>query len=632
MGSRPIVHDGSLTKDAAYLVSCCGTGFLYAGGSTVFQVTDIIVTQGDAHITIKVVDGQGKPLKGYGVACGWPDGPHAMVGSGINFQTIPADKAEVLWTDVNGIVSFPLGPDGGLIKDAVKGGPFAICVLSDKFPSDRVTRVGHFENWRGPLQMTFKLVETVPAEPPVTPPVVVPPVVVPPTGSSDRGSMFCVHEIPTHWSGEQDAKEIDEMHPDSCKVVVVDTKLHSCLKELPLYSDIVIRLHPMSELYGQRGLSRGVHFREAPSLPLLADDNTKFEAYFAQVPWKETQETRAAIQAATLATPAKAKDVGLQHADIIYEMLNNAVKMGISADRLSFEGLNEPRLWADEAPAADADYECARLERGHSYGIAQVVGNWGVGWVGNGGVTGAKPDYSPWAAMFSAMKFDPAKPKRGDKAASHEYCAGNGPEENYLWWYGRMTQCPYQVPWLITECGIDFGVVNDYGKAWRDLAGTSFDAKADKFIGWLYWAAGKYVADGRVQGMYVFTRDIGSRDWEKFDIRCQPWFDAFVRFFKANPVIRPRALGSVVAPPVNPPPIVVPPSGATVAEMREALYGQMGQRSTFALPVYAKAHPELGVRVGPEQKVGTRTCQLYSGGKFLWFEGNDYAHINVEPL
>ncbi len=222
---------------------------------------------------------------------------------------------------------------------------------------------------------------------------------------------------------------------------------------------------------------------------------------------------------------------------------------GVPRSRLLFEGLNEPHLWADDLPAATAAYYAAFLRGLHGYGLHGVIGNFGVGWPGNGGVQDAAVDWAFFKPAIDTMIT-------GDYLGLHEYWALQGPAQNWRWWGGRFLQCPYQVPILITECGIDTGVTGAWFGGWRDLPENTVDAQAQRYCDELWWYAGECAKDGRVQGITPFTYDIGSADWQKFNLRDE----VFVRYFleRLDAVGLPKP-GTVLppVPPVIPP--VVPP-------------------------------------------------------------------------
>ncbi len=158
-------------------------------------------------------------------------------------------------------------------------------------------------------------------------------------------------------------------------------------------------------------------------------------------------------------TPEQAAEMQV---GVARQMAERLRAQGHSLSRFWFEGLNEPMFWSIEPPAAVARLERRRLELMHAAGLNSVVLNAGVGWPGNGGGDGApvqwdwfKPVVEVWGAQ--------------DLLGLHEYCGLNGPQENWGWWMGRYRQCPYSVPILISETGVDGGVSGQPGKGWLNL-------------------------------------------------------------------------------------------------------------------------------------------------------------------
>ena len=132
--------------------------------------------------------------------------------------------------------------------------------------------------------------------------------------------------------------------------------------------------------------------------------------------------------------------------------------------------------------------------------------------------------------------------------------------ENWGWWAGRFTKCPYKDKRIVvTETGIDLGVVAQWYGGWRDLPGGSEEEKAARYADEIEWYKAKCREDGRVAAITVFTYDVGSSHWEKFDIRNAPLLKAF------------NARGGAVEPqppPVNPPPVNPPPVGGRYGDCR----------------------------------------------------------------
>jgi hypothetical protein len=361
--------------------------------------------------------------------------------------------------------------------------------------------------------------------------------------------LISVHWIPTH-RGQEDKERFARWNPAFVKVVCVDER-PPYMEDIPLSAKIIIRNHPMSEMYGSRGWVAGMGLTSASSV------TEQYESYFSDYLQKQTWTREGFAASDASGTTTSPEITGKQHADACKRMADYCESQGVFRLRLLFEGLNEPQLWAGEAPDLTARYYKAFLLGLHGYGLHGVVGNFGVGWPGNGGIQDAPVDWNFFKPVIDI--FQP-----GDYLGLHEYWALNGPEQNWKWWGGRFLQCPYQVPILITECGIDTGVTGQWYGGWGDLPGT-YDQKATRYCDELWWYANRCAADGRVKGILPFTYDIGGREWEKFDIRNQPFLEAFWRKVVAEGFPQP---GGVQPPPIDPPvpPPVDPPVPPPVQE------------------------------------------------------------------
>jgi hypothetical protein len=326
--------------------------------------------------------------------------------------------------------------------------------------------------------------------------------------------MISVHWIPAH-RGQEDKERFERWQPPFVKIVCVDEK-PPYTEDVPPGAKIIIRNHPMSELYGNRWLTGLEIARQATETENI---QAKYETYFKQFYRDRTAHPFRNWTSSAVSGSASPEQVGVEHAATCQRMAQYCESKGVARGRLLFEGLNEPQLWANEPPDKVARYYKSFLAGLHGYGLRGVVGNFGVGWPGNGGVADAPPAWDFFWPVIQEMQA-------GDYLGLHEYWALQGPQQNWRWWGGRFLQCPYTSPILVTECGIDTGVTGNYYGGWFDLPG-SLDAKAARYVDELWWYAKQCAADGRVKGILPFTYDIGEKAWEKFNTREQPWLEAF---------------------------------------------------------------------------------------------------------
>ena len=257
--------------------------------------------------------------------------------------------------------------------------------------------------------------------------------------------MFNIHWIPQHFDATKDKAFFQNIKPRFIKVVWDGT---------PPYIDVV------------RDLGAGYVYRD----------------YLMSENWNNRH----------LTSESGARQIGQEHAAYLKPAYDALRAWRIPANKIWFEGLNEPNLWTEgERPALMAIYCRACTEGVHKYGARAVTANFGVGWPGNshngGGKAGPKdspPLWDFWKPVVEVMITDPAYP---DFLGLHEYWGFNGPQENWKWWGGRFSHCPYQVPILLTECGIDGGVVQQWNRGWGSLPGKTRDEKAARYVAELWW-------------------------------------------------------------------------------------------------------------------------------------------------
>ncbi len=260
-----------------------------------------------------------------------------------------------------------------------------------------------------------------------------------------------------------------------------------------------------------------------------------------------------------------AAGVGHRNAEAMYRAFNYLKAHGIPADRILLENINEYNLWAPEqAPHLAAACDVAFCEDVISFGGDPVAGNAGVGWPGNsdngGGKRGA-PGAPPLWEYFRPVAEVLQKYHKGYLGA-HEYWWDQGLDGYGMWgwWAGRILKCPFNVPILITECGIDSGVAHaNEHQGWLDLPGTLAE-KADKYIGELWDYMGRLAADPmhRIQAIMPFTWDFGGEQWKPFDVRSNAWKAALGRKQAAEPMPVPGEFVWGEQPPPEPPPPVDP--------------------------------------------------------------------------
>lgn len=215
------------------------------------------------------------------------------------------------------------------------------------------------------------------------------------------------------------------------------------------------------------------------------------------------------------------------------------LELGIDKARTIFAGINEPPIWIPGYARATDIYTDNLCTLAAQRGMKIAALNLSVGWVGNNGPD-TPPDWSIFPLTQAAIK------RGGHYLVVHEYWADMGPSENWGWWAGRVLKCPWQVPIVIGECGVEMLVKYPNGghKGWQ---GTM---SADRYAREIHEYATRLSQDPRIQGINVFTADYQSREWESFDI--EPCYPNLI----ALPPVRPG--GGIIPPVPNPVPPSVP--------------------------------------------------------------------------
>jgi hypothetical protein len=255
-------------------------------------------------------------------------------------------------------------------------------------------------------------------------------------------------------------------------------------------------------------------------------------------------------------------------------------------------GINEPEVWVDFSVVP---YTVAFLDRLAQLGLRGAALNLSVGWPANNGAD-TPPDWSPYEPVHSAIL-------RGKHfLCLHEYWDERGPEYNWGWWCGRYESCPWNVPIIIGECGLDKYVsdptVSPERRGWQGW--LSADVYANQ--------VGEYVLrcgeDDRIVGCCLYTTDY-SHPWASFDTLPAHKYLKDIQYpapeprwgFPEEPPITPP-----VTPPVAPPvdgdtQVTQPVRGFPISQhwgqngKKYERFGLWGHNGTdFAVPLGTKVH------------------------------------------
>lgn len=222
----------------------------------------------------------------------------------------------------------------------------------------------------------------------------------------------------------------------------------------------------------------------------------------------------------------------------------HAQEWNAHAERLGFDrahtlvlGINEPEVWHD---FSCVPYTVAFLDECTRLGLRAGALQLSVGWPANRGPD-TPPDWTPFEPVREAIA------RGGHALVLHEYWAQAGPGEQWGWWAGRALRCPWDVPIVIGECGMDVyvkdGGVPHHRRGWQ--AWVSADVYGRQ--------VGDYVrrlnSDRRVLGVCPFLTDYANAEWQSFD--TEPAASALLTFGKSPSADNPNVYVPIVQVPAG---------------------------------------------------------------------------------
>lgn len=229
---------------------------------------------------------------------------------------------------------------------------------------------------------------------------------------------------------------------------------------------------------------------------------------------------------------------GASHADsdaqMWAEMQQQAQQHGLHLpSNVAFCGLNEPHVWTNLDQAVQ--YYVVYLDQLKSHSLKGIALSLSVGWPGNHGPD-TPPDWQPLQPICDAIK-------RGNHMLGlHEYWSHDGPKANWRWWAGRYTQCPWDVPILIGECGVDDAVANgntDYLKrGWRA------NLTDQQYVAQLAAYDAELIKDDRIHSAEVFCTD-GGREWIT-SMDTEPAHSAWLDYASRTPAAPMANIGDTI--------------------------------------------------------------------------------------
>lgn len=208
-------------------------------------------------------------------------------------------------------------------------------------------------------------------------------------------------------------------------------------------------------------------------------------------------------------------------------------------------GINEPEVWS--VLTQTVLYTVAFLAECTQRGLRAGALNLSVGWPANTGPD-TPPDWRPYAPVEAVIR------PGGHFLFLHSYWSKSGPQDMWGWWAGRYMKCPWNVPILIGECGIDQHVAQNLGEQF-DQRGWRGYLKPSEYVAQLAWYDKQLLADYRIHSAQIYTTD-GGREWTSFD--TSPAHDDLVSYAATV-----QATSTPTPPPVAPPVVQGPVPSVT---------------------------------------------------------------------
>lgn len=259
---------------------------------------------------------------------------------------------------------------------------------------------------------------------------------------------------------------------------------------------------------------------QPPVIRLLDPDVQIIATVHALVPnaiicprtWAIDDNNGAAVRAIN-ADPVKA---GIDHANQYRGQMDGwkqqAVQRGLSLPAESaiyFNCANEPNQGGELVKIAQ--YAVAFLDRCTELGLRATAPCLGVGWPDNSG-PGTPVNWQPYvdAGLEQAIQ-------RGNHWLElHEYFDKTGPQDGWTWWAGRHLQCPFDVPILLGEIGMDRYVRPGWDKN-SGNRGWQGNVDPNGYGDMIQWHIRH--SDTRVVAALVFITDIANKEWASFNTR-----------------------------------------------------------------------------------------------------------------
>lgn len=172
-------------------------------------------------------------------------------------------------------------------------------------------------------------------------------------------------------------------------------------------------------------------------------------------------------------------------------------------------GINEPPVWSaiDQTVA----YTSSFLETLEESNLRGAALNLSVGWPSNTGKD-TPPDWSAYSPLEQSIK------NGNHFLCVHEYWDSENGVPNFLWgwWANRIKSCPFDVPIIIGECGVDRLVSNANIRS-NNHRGWALNASRQEYLDQIEAYLEVVNGDDRINSFQIFTSDY-SQPWSSFSI------------------------------------------------------------------------------------------------------------------
>jgi len=373
-----------------------------------------------------------------------------------------------------------------------------------------------------------------------------------------------LHWRPTHWDG-RDQAIIGGWQPNSAKIINPGRDHVQLVRSVSPQTLVVLRDHPLSEQH---------------------DD--------------------------MMQTP---EATGVRHARRMHEIMG---EVGADPANTVVLGINEPHIWDPGGIEATVGYSVAFLDECAYLGMMGGALNMAVGWPANDGYN-MPVNWGPFAEVYPAIK------EGRHFLFLHEYFDKRGPQYNWGWWAGRYTQCPWDVPIILGECGMD-QYVN--GPTSIDSRGWQSYMSAEQYFDYLSWYDEQLLMDSRIHSAQVFLYDYDD-PWQTFDIRQvrEQWLQFVQRLGCGDPELAWERANRFWNTPPTPPGEEFPEEAIRNAAWNapRAITG-IPYTPTHAFPAYAREQ-YLGAPLADTLDFGGYRIQPYAFG-IVYAKIGDWANCD----